>query len=233
MDNSGEFPVVAALIPARGGSKGLHRKNLQQVGGMSLVARSIAVARSLTSISQIVVSSDDSETLEEASRYGAHTRERPPHIAEDATPMRAVIDDFLDSHDSIDIVVLLQPTSPLRSAEDIRRCLVALEGASVAVTVNKTAHPRGWLFDVDDQGHLEPIFGWTNVPTRRQEVPATYELNGAVYAARTSHLAGGGQILGPETVGIEIPATRAIDVDTQTDLEIARLLHRLESSEES
>lgn len=216
--------TTAAFIPARGGSKGIPRKNLAAIGGESLVARAIGVARAAPGIDIVVVSSEDDEILDEARRCGATTDVRPARLATDDAPTAAVLAEFLERSGPYERVVLLQPTSPLRAVEDIVRCLDALEVAPAAATVMRSRHPVEWTLRVgaDDRG--QAVFGWEALQTRRQDLGETVQLNGAVYAASTAHLLGGGRFVGPETVLVEMPMERSIDIDTETDLALARFL---------
>lgn len=211
-----------AVVPARGGSRGLPGKNLAQVGGRSLVARAVACARQLPTIDRIVVTSDASEILAEAERTGAEAWLRPAALADDEAPTLPVVLQVLDAVGDADRVVVLQPTSPLRSAWDVDSCLEKLRSAPSAVTVCPTSHPPQWMFRVRDD-RLVPVLGW-EMPTRRQDADAVYVLNGAVYAARAEHLRQGEGFLGPDTGVVLMPWERSIDVDDAIDLEIARTL---------
>lgn len=213
-----------ALVPARGGSKGLPGKNLMAVGGRSLVARAIDVATACGGIDEVVVSSDDDAILAEADRCGATPLRRPAELATDEAPTSVVLEHVLDERPSAVRLVLLQPTSPLRDVEDVRACLEALEHAAAATTVALADHPIEWSFTLGEGHALAPRLGWDAVAARRQDTVPTYRLTGAVYAARIDHLRAGGALVGPETVGIVTPGERAVDIDGPTDLLVARVL---------
>lgn len=216
--------TIVALVPARGGSKGLPGKNLATVGGSSLVARAVAAARSLPAITEVIVSSDHDAILEEAVRAGATPLRRPAHLAADDTPTDAVARAFvLDRHD-VDVLVVLQPTSPLRTSADIDACLQALVGAPAATTVAPVRHPPAWTFRMAAGNRLEPILGWEAVTARRQDAGHVYELTGAVYAVRADYLRQGGRLVGPETRAVVTPPERAVDVDDRVGLQLARAL---------
>lgn len=170
-----------------------------------------------------MVSSDDDAILEEGQRHGARPERRAAELAGDTTSTLEVVRDHLSRDPGIDVLVLLQPTSPLRTATDVSAVLDALATAPAAVTVSLCEHPPAWTFELDESGGLVPSAGWDAIPTRRQDTPAHYRLNGAVYAARTEVLADGG-FVGPGTRAVVMPPERSIDVDTALDLEVARLV---------
>lgn len=215
---------TVALVPARGGSKGLPGKNLKKVGGRSLVERAVDVASTVDRIDRVVVSSDDPEILAEAERAGADARVRQAELAGDSVPTLAVVLDLLESEPGCSVVVILQPTSPLREPDDVARCLEALDEAHTATTVTALDHPPGWMFRFADHHRLEPLLGWKSMTFRRQDADDVYVLNGAVYAARAEHVRSGGALVGPGTVGVPMPPERSVDIDSVLDLEWVRFL---------
>jgi N-acylneuraminate cytidylyltransferase len=214
---------VVAVVPARGGSKGVPRKNLREVGGASLVHRAVAVG--LETADEVIVSSDDTEILDEGRRAGARTDERPARLADDEARVEPVLLDLLDRVEC-DVVVVLQPTSPLREAGDVRACIAALDKGSSAATVMPTSHPVEWTFTTDGDGTLVPVLGWDALVGRRQDAAPTYQLNGAVYACTTDHLRSGARLVDRGTIAVVMPAERSLDVDTEHDLVLADLLLR-------
>jgi sugar O-acyltransferase (sialic acid O-acetyltransferase NeuD family) len=216
--------VSVALIPARGGSRGLAGKNLAPVRGRSLVARAVEVARAVSGIDAVVVSSDDDAILEEGRRAGATVTRRPAELATDEATTDAVVRHFLTERPDVDVLVLLQPTSPLREPQDVRRCLDALAAVPTAATVAPAGHPAEWLFRLTDGSLLEPLLGWDRLVGRRQDAEPAYALNGAVYAARADHLRAGGKLVGPDTVAVPMPAERSVDVDDRIGLALASVL---------
>jgi CMP-N,N'-diacetyllegionaminic acid synthase len=170
------------------------------------------------------VSSDDDAILREATDCGAQAVRRSDDLATDATPTLAVLRDHLDRHPDVDVIVLLQPTSPLRTAEDVRACLDALGETDRVVTVTADEHPPSWSFRLTPSRRLDPLLGWDAVASRRQDVAATYRLNGAVYVVRADVVRRGEPLVSPDTVAVVMPAERSIDVDDEFDLELARLL---------
>jgi N-acylneuraminate cytidylyltransferase len=215
---------VTALIPARGRSRGLPGKNLAAVGGRTLVARAVEVGRAVELIDEVAVSSDDAAILAEAGWAGAVSVARPAALAADDTPTAAVVDHFLAARPAVDTLVLLQPTSPLRNPDDVRRCLAALASAPAAATVTPVAHPIEWTFREGGDGRLAPVLGWRRFVARRQDALRTFTLNGAVYAASAAYLRAGHPLVGPDTAMVPMPPERSVDVDDEVGLALARLL---------
>ena len=215
--------TTVAVVPARGGSKGLPGKNLAEVGGRSLVARAVAVALAVEAVDDVVVTSDDRAILDEGRSAGARAISRPAELATDSARMEDVLLHVLRDAPGVTNVVVLQPTSPLRIAEDVARTIAALATASTAATACRLTHPAEWTFRLAD-GKPLPLAGWEGFSRRRQDLPEAYQLNGAVYAAVASHLLGGGSLFDPHTAIVEMPSLRSIDIDTQEDLDLARII---------
>lgn len=220
---------VLAVVPARGGSKGVPRKNLRPVGGKPLIAWTIEQARAVPGLDRVVVSSDDAEILAVARHWGADTPfVRPAELAEDTTPGIEPVLHALRELPGYDYVVLLQPTSPLRRPEDIEACLrqTLARGAPVCVSVTAAEPSPYWMFRMEDTGHLRPLLGDGSPPLRRQDLPAVFVVNGALYVAQVDWLKTHRTFLAPETVGYVMPADRSLDLDTEEDF--ARLQTRLD-----
>lgn len=212
-----------AVIPARGGSKGLPGKNLLRVAGRSLVARAVDVARSVEAIGEVVVSSDSSRILDEVIRAGARALRRPPALATDEATTIDVVRHVVDHYPGAEVVVILQPTSPLRIPADVEACLRVFDGRHSVVTVTLLDHPVEWTMRIDEDGRLEPVWGW-DVPTRRQDCEERYRLNGAVYVVPADTVRRGGPVVGPGTKAVVMPPERSVDIDSALDLQLARLL---------
>ncbi|MEO1750163.1 acylneuraminate cytidylyltransferase family protein [Thiofaba sp. EF100] len=220
-------PNILALIPARGGSKGLPGKNILPLAGKPLIQWSIEAAHGSRFMTRVVVSSDDPAILAVARAAGAETPfVRPAELAQDDTPSMDVVLHALDQLPPVDWVVLLQPTSPLRSAEDIdqaiARCLET--GAPACVSVSESPALPWWMFRVDATGRLVPFLDAAQRPQRRQEAPTLYTLNGAVYVARVEWLRKTRSFLSEETVAHVMPAERSVDIDTALDFRLAECL---------
>lgn len=220
---------VLALIPARGGSKGVPGKNICALAGKPLIAWTIEAAQQAVCVDRVVVSSDDAAIVAVARQWGAEVPfVRPPELARDDTPGIDVVLHALACLPDVEWLVLLQPTSPLRTAHDIdaavARCWEA--GAPACVSVTEAPTPPWWLFRLTADGRLQSFLPDRQRPQRRQDAPTLYALNGAVYVARTDWLRRTRSFLTAETVAYAMPAERSVDIDTPLDLEIAACLLR-------
>lgn len=216
---------VLAVIPARGGSKGIARKNLRVVGGEPLIYWSIAAAHASVYIDRTILSSEDPEIIEVAKSKGCDVPFiRPTELAQDTSEGVAPVLHALELVLGYDLVVLLQPTSPLRLAADIDSCLEKLieRGGSSCVSISEAeCHPYlAFHKAIDDRlRHFVPDRDISNL--RRQDFPPAWRLNGAVYAARVSHLEMNRSFISRETVGYVMPSERSLDIDTLEDLALA------------
>jgi CMP-N,N'-diacetyllegionaminic acid synthase len=218
---------VLALIPARSGSKGVPGKNIVPICGKPLIQWTIDAARASRYIDRLILSSDDDEIMAVAAAGGCETPfRRDTILAGDTASSIDVVADALERVPGYDIVILLQPTSPLRSASDIDGAIERLEssGAPACVTVRTAEEHPYWTFYADQTGclvnYVKPPAG---IPMRRQDLPEAWCLNGAVYAARSEWFLRNRSFLTADTVFYPMPAERSLDIDTPTDIE--RLIH--------
>ncbi|MGE5503030.1 MAG: cytidylyltransferase domain-containing protein [Actinomycetota bacterium] len=225
---------ILAVIPARGGSKGLPGKNLAELGGKPLIAWAIEAALAAETIDRVVFSSEDAELMAAAAGFGGTVVfPRPAELATDEASIYDVLFHVLDGiGEAFDDVVLLQPTTPLRTAADIdaavRRRLAA--GAPACVTVTDPVEPPGRFYAMDGGGRLVPLMPQYASISRRQELPPAVVPNGAVYVADVAWLRTSRTFYGPETVGLPMPRDRSVDIDCAMDLLIARALLAARSS---
>lgn len=217
---------VLAVIPARGGSKGVPGKNIQPVGGRPLIAWTVSAAMASRYVDRVILSSDDADIIDAARAAGCEAPfVRPDVLATDEATSVDVVLDALERVPGYDIVVLLQPTSPLRTAEDIDGALerMAESGAPGCVSVcQATDHP--WLtFGEDGAGRLQAFCSpGAGASLRRQDLPPAYVLNGAVYAVDTAGLRATGRFLEPGlTAAWVMPTERSLDIDTWDDIRAA------------
>jgi CMP-N-acetylneuraminic acid synthetase len=211
---------VAALIPARGGSKGIPRKNLAPVAGKSLLAWTVEAAHGAEKLTHVVVSTEDDEI---ASAAEADVLRRPPELAADDTPMVDVIRHAIEELDP-DVVVVLQPTSPLRRAEHVDGAVLLLLQTEADSVVSVCEVPHRYspdaLMDLVD-GRLVA----RGKSRSRQEKDAVYARNGpAVLALRADRL--GRDLYEGDCRAYVMDARSSLDVDTPFDLEVADLLLR-------
>lgn len=213
---------VLGLIPARGGSKGLPGKNILQVDGRPLLAYSVDAARGTRAIDRIVLSSDDEAIIAAGLACGCDVPfRRPAALATDTAATIDVVLHALDELPGYDVVVLLQPTSPARIAEDIDAAcaLFASSGAPACVSVSLVEQSPYWMYHIVDTSHLLPIVESPIAATRRQDLPPVYALNGAIYVADVTWLRSTRSFVTRETVAYPMPAERSIDIDTTADFE--------------
>lgn len=218
--------LVLAVIPARGGSKGVPGKNIAPVAGRPLIAWTIAAARQSKYIDRLVVSSDDDRIIEAARASGCEAPfKRSAELATDTSTTMDVIVDALDRLPGHGYVVVLQPTSPLRTGQDIDDCIEAMLAADAPAAVSlRPAIDHPWLvFRLAQGGALSP-FATVEPGTslRRQDLPEAVCLNGAVYVADCDWLRKHRSFLSDSTVGHVMPAERSADIDTPADLEQVR-----------
>jgi N-acylneuraminate cytidylyltransferase len=220
--------TVLAIIPARGGSKAIPRKNLQPVAGKPLLVWTIKAARQSRYIDRTILSSNDPAIIETARANGCEAPfVRPDELARDDTPGVEPILHAVSMLPPFDWVVMLQPTSPLRTASDIDGCIEFCfnQGGNAAVSVTTAAENPYWMFTLDSRQLLKPIMPVDEVPPRRQALPEVMVLNGAVYVARTHWLKQNRSFLTRETLGYWMPEERSLDIDVEQDLKEAdRLL---------
>ncbi|MGY2066889.1 acylneuraminate cytidylyltransferase family protein [Blastococcus sp. SYSU DS0619] len=216
---------VVAVVPARAGSRGLPGKNLMTVGGASLVARAVRSARG-AGIEQVVVSTDGADIAAEAERLGATVVHRP---AELSTGSSRTVSALLHAAEALDLpddatVVLLQPTSPLRTAGDVRAVLERHARGDVRTTLTVTPaehHPYKQLL-VGPDGSARPVRTWPDLEAPRQELPEALRINGAVYATALGAMRAADSVIVPEVAAVPMPAERSADVDTLQDLDRVR-----------
>ncbi|WP_299022966.1 acylneuraminate cytidylyltransferase family protein [uncultured Tepidimonas sp.] len=221
--------TVLALIPARGGSKGVPGKNIKEVAGKPLIAWTIEAARQARCIDRVVVSSEDAAILQVARAWGAETPyERPAELARDETPSIDVVLHALQQLPGVAWMVLLQPTSPLRAAEDIDAAfaLCQAKGAPACVSVTEAGTLPWWMFHLSADARLRAFLPQQDRPQRRQDAPPLYALNGAVYIARADWLRRTRSFLTDETLAYVMPPERSVDIDTPLDLAVAACLLR-------
>lgn len=222
-----ERPRILALIPARGGSKGLPGKNIRPLHGKPLIGWSIEAAKASRYVTRVVVSSDDESILAVARACGAEIPfVRPQALARDDTPGIDVVLHALDILPGFDWVVLLQPTSPLRTVGDIdaaiEHCLAG--GAPACVSVCEASASPWWMFSLNNNGRMHSFLPPEQRPARRQDIPTLYALNGAIYVARVDWLLQTRSFLTEETLAHVMPPERSVDIDTAFDFRLAECL---------
>lgn len=223
-------PKIVAFIFARGGSKGLPRKNLLPLAGKPLIVHSIDTALALSRVSRVVVSTDDEEIAEVSRRAGADVPFiRPPELASDNAPewlaWQHAIRSLRDQGERVDIFLSLPPTSPLRVPDDVNCCLEALLENQADIVISVREAERNPYFnmvrrDADGAVHLA-VEGKFH---RRQDAPELFDITTVAYAARADFVMSATRIFDGRVRAVEIPRERALDIDTHFDMLIAEAL---------
>lgn len=221
---------ILVIIPARGGSKGIPHKNIRLLGGKPLICHSIDCARAIAPDCDICVSTDDVDIAETARNYGLEVPfMRPPQLATDKAGTYGVLLHALDFYESkgekYDAVVLLQPTSPFRTADNVKEAITLYTpDLDMVVSVKEAdANPYYNCFEEDCEGFLGICKGDGNF-TRRQDAPKVWEYNGAVYVINPDSLKKSPLSSFEKIKKYEMSAEESLDLDTMLDWKIAELI---------
>lgn len=225
---------VLAVIPARGGSKGVPRKNIRSVCGRPLITYTIEHARAAQHLFyRIIVSTDDEEIATVAREHGAEVPFlRPANLARDESPMIPMLQhavDFIEKQDGVrmDWICLLQPTEPFRTVSDIEQCLRLgfAGGCDSVITVVGVFATHPILMKRIEDDVLLPFCVEEREGTRRQDYqPAAYMRNGSIYLSRRDVLMEQGSIWGQTIRPYVMPLERSVSIDTELDLKLAELM---------
>lgn len=215
-----EIGATVAIIPARAGSKRLPRKNIRPLGGKPLITWTIEAALMARRLSEIVVTSDDAEILAEARLRGVTTHHRKANLATDAASTVDVMLNVIDWLESrgrhFGTCVLLQPTSPLRNAQDICGAIdlyAAGEGETV-ISVTEIGIPLGWCGSVNSAGFMT---GFKSLSCKEETHLPAYRLNGAIYVFGCARFMYERKYQTERNKAFIIPPERALDIDTERD----------------
>ena len=210
---------ILAVIPARGNSKEILRKNIRDLCGKPLIAWTIENALKAKCLDRIIVSTEDDEIAEISKNWGADVPfVRPPELSLDDTPGPDVILHAISKITEFDDVMMLQPTSPLRTPEDIEgvaRMAEEKKASSIVSVCEASKHPC-WTYKNDQNNRLIPYIKGPLTP-RRQDLPRAYSLNGAVYWAKCKVFREKKTFIHSETLGYTMPPERSADIDTELD----------------
>lgn len=222
---------ILAVVPARAGSKGIPRKNLQQIHGRTLIARACATAAACPSVTYVTISSDDPDMGAEGVAHGAHTFiERPPSLAHDeATSADAWQHAWRHAESAqgmrFDVSVWLQPTSPSRTVDDVERTISAVvkghTGSAVTVSPVPSHFAPEKQLVLTDEGSLAAYVSGGVPNVRRQDLARSYWLNGHCYAARRHPFLEAGVVITPDTAPVVVDRP-TVNIDEPFDLELAR-----------
>lgn len=213
---------IVAIIPARGRSKGLPRKNIIDLAGKPLIGWSIEAALQSRYIDKTVVSSDDEEILDVSRKFGADIIKRPDSLATDLASSESVIKHALEQIDSenFEYLILLQPTSPLRNEKDIDLAFKEMlaQNATALISVQEIDNKILKAFIIDDKGFLEKISHKDYAFKRRQDLPPVFLSNGAIYIIRVKDFLETGKLYTSKTFYYKMPKSKSVDVDTYDDI---------------
>jgi len=218
-----------AFIFARGGSKGLLKKNIRNFNGKPLLAYSILIAKQLTGVSRVFVSTDDKEIADVGVEYGAEIIDRPEELAKDDSPewlaWRHAIEWLEGRGEDFDRFLSLPTTSPLRSTDDIDNCLNQLDdNTDMVVTVTETSRSPFFNMVRKEGEYVRLLVDSEDVYSRRQDVPKAFDMTTVAYVTRPKFILDNNAIFQGKVKSVFIPNERAIDIDTQLDFDIAEFL---------
>lgn len=216
---------ILSIIPARAGSKGLKDKNIVNLAGKPLLAWSIESSLKSKYINKTIVSSDDTKILEIAKKYGADILIRPKNLARDITPTEPVVEHVLQSIKNIkeyNYLILLQPTSPLRSEIDIDSSIELLleKKVSALISVKEIDNKILKAFINNTNGYLEGVSNNEFPFARRQDLPKVYMPNGAIYIIEINEFLRTKKLFSSKTIPYIMSDERSLDIDTLEDLDI-------------
>ncbi|GAA0612282.1 MULTISPECIES: cytidylyltransferase domain-containing protein [Thalassospira] len=224
-----ENAKVVAIIPARGGSKGILRKNVRLLLNKPLVVYSIEAALSAKAIDAVYVSTDDIEIATCAAAAGANVIERPSILASDTAQNHEVVIHALRTLDSQGVhpetVVLLQPTSPLRTAENIDECISAYEnanGASAMSICEVAVHPGKTV--LIENSEIRPFTTDRDMEARRQNMTDVYQQNGAIYVVNADIFRAEQRFYCKPSVPYLMSRIDSVDIDDEFDFQLAELI---------
>lgn len=221
---------ILGLIPARGGSKGVPRKNIRLLGNKPLLQYTAEAALAAHRLSRVVLSTEDTEIAEVGRSCGLDVPFMRPHeLAQDTTPTLPVVQhalNWLFSHgDAFDAVCLLQPTHPFRSASTIDACIEKFESVEADSLVTMLPVPAvynpHWVYFSDTQGFLKISTGEETPIPRRQDLPPAFHREGSIYITRTEVVLSGSSLYGKKMIGFLAPESESVNIDTMQDWNLA------------
>jgi len=224
---------VLGLIPARGGSKGVPRKNIRPLGGRPLIEYTIRAAQAAGRLTRLILSTDDEAIAEVGRRAGVGVPFlRPAELAGDSAPTLPVIQHavrFLEEQgDHFDAVCLLQPTNPFRGPEDIDACIDRLEDSGADAVVSVLPVPvefnPHWVYEPGPDGWLHLSTGERSPIPRRQELPQAFHREGSIYVTRRNVLMELNSMFGTRLLGYVMSPDHTVNIDTVEDWQRAEAM---------
>lgn len=224
---------ILGIIPARGGSKGVPRKNIRKLAGRPLIEYTLDACRDAVSLTGFTISTEDDEISKVSQAYGAHVTHRPAELAQDHTPSLPVIQHATIEYEKefgieFDVICLLQPTTPLRRADDIDKAVKQLTEADTDSLVSVCQipdkfHPN-WAFQSNEQGQLVRVVRSEKLEPRRQGLSPAYYRDGSIYLVRRNVLLDGNSLYGDSISPFINDSQIALNIDTADDWALAEQL---------
>ena len=214
---------ILAIIPARGGSKRIPKKNIKKLGGKPLIKYTIDAATNSKKIDDVIVSTEDKEISDIVKRYGTRVIERPKVLATDWAKTIDVVLDVLNQEEC-KIVVLLQPTCPFRTGQDIDEAInlfLRNPQCDSVISMAEAGANHCWLMKIKGNKFLTPVFGHKYLSQRSQDLPKMYIPNGAIYITTPAVLRKYKSFYTKKVVPYLMPRERSIDIDDFDDWAIA------------
>ena len=222
--------MVNCFIFARGGSKGLPKKNIKMFHGSPLISHSIQLAKSASFIDRVFVSTDCQEIAQVASSHSVEVIQRPKELATDSSSeilsWKHAIQYVYNNYGVFDYFISLPATSPLRVESDVEACLNKLknEQSDICIAVTESSHnPRFNMVSMQDDQKIQLLSG-SNTITRRQDAPVAYNITTVAYAALPEYILKTSNLLDGEVSAVKIPKNRAVDIDDINDFRFAEHL---------
>ena len=220
---------IFSFIFARGGSKGIKKKNIKKLCNKPLIAYSIDIAKKIPNVDKIYVSTDSLEIGNIAEDYGAVVIKRPAKLSQDSSPewlawQHAI--EFVREKNNFDIFLSLPTTSPLRNINDVTKCLNLLDTKTDVVVGIAKASRSPWFNMVrkKNDSSIDILLKTEKKFSNRQEVPKIYDLTTVAYVSRPDFIMNSSGVFEGRVKGVEIPLHRSLDIDTELDFEIAQFL---------
>jgi CMP-N,N'-diacetyllegionaminic acid synthase len=216
-----------AIIPARGGSKRLPRKNVLYLAGKPLIAWTIEAGLNSKYIDKVIVTSDDDAILDISKQFCAETIKRPAELASDTATTFDAIKHAIDNTEAYDYIVLLQPTSPLRNADHIDEAIELLmeKGADAVVSVCEMDHSPLWSNTLPDDKSMNGFLRDDVLNKRSQDLEKYYRINGAIYICKTDKLLKEKSFFLKENIfAYTMDRKSSVDIDEEMDFEMANIL---------
>jgi CMP-N,N'-diacetyllegionaminic acid synthase len=221
---------ILGLIPARGGSKSIPRKNIKLLEGKELIHYTIETGLSCSLIHELIVSTDDEDIAKVSRNKGAKVPFlRPTHLATDKSPsidtVIHALQYFEDIGQPFDAVCLLQPTTPFRDNDDLKNAIEKFikQDADSLISVREVPHTYNphWIFEEKEDGFLKISTGESNIISRRQDLPKSYYRDGAIYITKAAVILEQKSLYGNTIIHYEMKASSAINIDTLADWKMA------------